>query len=190
MGTNYYFMTKNKELAHKYFAVEHDWGTTDEEYKIVDSPYFGYEIHLNKCSCGWRPLFQKHKGFDSWDKLEEFYMAHKKNIEIYDEYEKKFEWDEYKKMIFDHAAREPESMKWRYGINPLFPSTQKGLYHDRCEPEEADFWIPIDHVKYFESEKEAKERFGVYNHPIFSDFRYWNDINPKYLIDWTEGDFC
>ena len=69
MGTNYYLMTRNKQLAHKYFAVENDWGITDEEYKIVDDPYLGYEIHLNKCSCGWRPLFQRHKSFKSWEEL-------------------------------------------------------------------------------------------------------------------------
>lgn len=194
MGTNYYFMTRNKDLVHKYFAVEHDGYTTDEEYEIVDNPYLGYEIHLNKCSLGWRPLFQEHKEFDSFDKLEEFYMAHKDDLEIYDEYGDKFEWLEYKKIIFDHAAREPEPMKWHYGIDPIDKVFQKAprtrLYHDRCEPEEADFWVPIDHVKYFESEKEAKEKFRVYDHPIFRDLNYWNDDNPAYMIDWTEGDFA
>ena len=193
MGTNYYFMTRNKNLVHKHFAVEHDGYTTDEEYEVVDNPYLGYEIHLNKCSWGWRPLFQKHKKFDSFDKLEEFYLAHKDDLEIYDEYGDKFEWLEYKKKIFDHAAREPEPMKWLYGIDPLsrtFNDNPKPrLYHDRCKPEEAEFWIPIDHVKYFESEKKAIEKFRAYEYPIFHDLNYWNDDNPEYLIDWTEGDF-
>ena len=193
MGTNFYFMTKNKELAHKHFAVEHDWGVSDEEYEIVDAPYLGYEIHLNKLSMGWRPLFQEHKEFSSWDELESFYMDHKDDLEIYDEYGDKYEWIDYKKRIFGHAAREPEPMKWFYGTDPIdkvFSNHPKNrLYSDCCNPEEAEFWIPIDHVKYFESEKKAKEKFGVWEHPIFTDLNYWNDKNPEYLIDWTEGDF-
>ena len=193
MGTNFYFMTKNKELAHKHFAIEHDWGVSDEEYKIVDDPCFGYEIHLNKLSFGWRPLFQEHKEFSSWDELEAFYMDHKDDLEIYDEYGDKYEWIDYKKRIFDHAAREPEPMKWFYGIDPLdkvFSSYPKNrLYSDRCNPEEAEFWIPIDHVKYFESEKKAKEKFRVWDYPICTDLNYWNDKNPEYLIDWTDREF-
>lgn len=195
MGTNYYFMTRNKDLAHNHFAVEHSWGVTDEEYEIVDRPYLGYEIHLNKLSYGWRPLFQKHKEFDSWDKLETFYMAHKDNLEIYNEYGEKFEWIDYKKRIFDHAARESEPLKWYYGVDPIYAngqwtgSAKKRLYHDRCKPEEAEFWIPIDHVKYFETEKEAREKYRVWDYPIFDDIRYWNDPNRDYLIDWTEGNF-
>ena len=193
MGTNFYFMTKNKELAHKHFAIEHDWGVSDEEYKIVDDPCFRYEIHLNKLSMGWRPLFQKHKEFSSWDELESFYMKHKDDLEIYDEYDDKYEWIDYKKKIFSHAAREPEPMKWFYGIDPMdkvFSRHHKNrLYSGRCNPEEAEFWIPIDHVKYFESEKKAKEKFRVWEYPIFTDLNYWNDKNPEYLIDWTEGEF-
>ena len=193
MGTNFYFMTRNKNLVHKHFAVEHSWGVTDEEYRIVESPYLGYEIHLNKLSWGWRPLFQKHKEFDCWDKLEAFYMAHKDDLEIYDEYGEKFEWTDYKKRIFNHAAREPEPLKWYYGIDPIDKAFQKAprtrLYHDRCEPEEADFWVPIDHVKYFETEKAAREKYKVWSYPIFDDFKNWNDPNTDYLIDWTEGDF-
>lgn len=186
-------MTRNKQLAHKYFAVENDWGITDEEYKIVDDPYLGYEIHLNKCSCGWRPLFQRHKSFKSWEELQRFYLDHADGLEIYDEYGEQFSWDQYKKKIFDHAAREPEPMKWVYGIDPLsrtfMDNPKPRLYHDRCEPEEADFWIPIDHVKYFETEKAAREKYKVWSYPIFDDFKNWNDPNPDYLIDWTEGDF-
>ena len=39
MGTNYYMMTKSKKLVEKYFPCE---------YEIVDTPYFGYEIHIGK----------------------------------------------------------------------------------------------------------------------------------------------
>lgn len=60
MGTNYYFMSRNKELMQTCFADKSEWGVLGEEYTIVDEPYLGYRCHLNKLSCGWRPLFQKH----------------------------------------------------------------------------------------------------------------------------------
>ena len=76
MGTNYYFMSRNKELMQTYFAEKSEWGVLGEEYTIVDEPYLGYRCHLNKLSCGWRPLFQKHRAFDSFRKLEAFYRDH------------------------------------------------------------------------------------------------------------------
>ncbi|WP_159444383.1 hypothetical protein [Eubacterium uniforme] len=42
--------------------------------KIVDEPYLGYQVHLNKLSAGWRPLFQKHKTIKTFKELEEFMM--------------------------------------------------------------------------------------------------------------------
>lgn len=86
MGTNYYFMSRNKELLYTYFAEKSEWGVLGEEYTIVDEPYLGYRCHLNKLSCGWRPLFQKHRAFDSFRKLEAFYREHQADLEIYDEY--------------------------------------------------------------------------------------------------------
>ena len=86
MGTNYYFMSRNKELMQTYFADKSEWGVLGEEYTIVDEPYLGYRCHLNKLSCGWRPLFQKHRAFDSFRELEAFYREHQEDLEIYDEY--------------------------------------------------------------------------------------------------------
>lgn len=192
MGTNYYLMTKSKELAHKHFAIENDWGVSDAEYDIVEEPYLGYEIHLNKLSLGWRPLFQQHKAFKTWAELERFCTEHQAEIEIYDEYNKKFDFDKYKERIFDHAAREPKPMKWEYGYESIdlkyHPETaRKHLHTVSCNPEEAELWIPFNHIEYFETEKAAKKKFGAYNYLIFDDFKYWND--PDYKIDWTEGDF-
>ena len=52
MGTNFYLMSKCKKLIRENFAVEKDYGVTDVEYELVDEPYLGYQIHLNKLSCG------------------------------------------------------------------------------------------------------------------------------------------
>ena len=195
MGTNYYFMTKNKELARKHFAVEYDWGVTNEEYNIVDEPFLGYEIHLNKLSYGWRPLFQQHKAFKTWNELEKFYYDHESDLCVYDEYGTLWTFPEYKQHVFDHAAREPKPMKWEYGYESIdlkfHPETARMHLHTvSCKPEEAELWIPFDHIEYFETEKAAKLKYKAYDwydRYLFEEFKYWND--PDYKIDWTEGDF-
>ena len=35
MGTNYYFMSRNKELMQTCFAEKSEWGALGEEYTIV-----------------------------------------------------------------------------------------------------------------------------------------------------------
>lgn len=72
MGTNFYLVSKSKKLIRENFAVEKDYGYTEEEYGIVDEPYLGYRVHLNKLSCGWRPLFQRHKNIRTFKELEDF----------------------------------------------------------------------------------------------------------------------
>ena len=82
METNYYFMSRSKELMQTCFAEKSEWGVFGEEYTIVDEPYLGYRCHLNKLSCGWRPLFQKHRAFDGFRKLEAFYREHQADLEL------------------------------------------------------------------------------------------------------------
>ena len=77
MGTNFYLMSRSKKLIRENFAVEKDYGITDEEYEIVDEPYLGYQVHLNKLSCGWRPLFQRHKNIKTFKELEDFCLNNK-----------------------------------------------------------------------------------------------------------------
>ena len=77
MGTNFYMMTKNKELVETYFSGE---------YEIVDSPYFAYEIHIGKRSLGWKPLFEWHeKAYKSVEEMKKFISDYLNDIEIYDE---------------------------------------------------------------------------------------------------------
>ena len=189
MGTNFYMMTRNSELAHKHFADDYGWGVINETYKIVDEPYLGYEIHLNKLSCGWRPLFQKHKAFQSWRELEDFVNCHSGDIEFYDEYGRQYEFEDYKERVFNHVDVEPRPLKWVYDYpdHEFFGGTknQRRLYLKECKPEEADIWTPFDHVKYFETENDAKVKFGVWSYKSY--FNHWND--PNYPFDWTEGDF-
>ena len=83
MGTNFYLMSRNKKLMREHFAVETEYDIKDIEYAIVDEPYLGYEIHLNKLSWGWRPLFQRHKTIKTFKELEEFCLKNKSVISIY-----------------------------------------------------------------------------------------------------------
>ena len=39
MGTNFYFMCRDKELVQNNFAIKESWGIHSEEYEIVDEPY-------------------------------------------------------------------------------------------------------------------------------------------------------
>lgn len=187
MGTNFYFMMKNKELVQNNFAIKEEWGIHDEEYAIADDPYLGYKIHLNKLSCGWRPLFQRHKAFRSFKKLEKFYREHINDIEIFDEYNEKYAWDKYFERVYEHSMREKEPVKWVYQIDPICGDKKKTLHTITCSEKEADLFLPFDHALYAKTEREAMERFKVCQSYHY-DQKYWDD--PDYMFDWTEGEFC
>ena len=102
MGTNFYMMTKSKKLVEKHFPYE---------YEIVDTPYFGYEIHIGKRSFGWMPLFQEHKSaYDSVEGMKEFIRKHQKSIRIFDEYSREFTLEE----LDDEFIKWGEQQEIRY----------------------------------------------------------------------------
>ena len=103
MGTNFYLVSKSKKLMRKYFAVEKEYGITEEEYKIVDEPYLAYQVHLNKLSIGWRPLFQRHRAIRTFKELEDFCLENKNIVGIYDEYGKKYTWKQYYDRVYSHS---------------------------------------------------------------------------------------
>lgn len=184
MGTNYYFMTKNKRLAHKYFAVDKEYYTSDEEYEIVEDPFLGYQIHLNKCSYGWRTLFQKHKAFQTFNDLKDFYNEHKKSLRIFDEYGEEYTWEQYEHKVISHSEnREQEPCKWcliggTYGNH---------LELESCSEDEADIYTPFIHEEYERSHREAQKKFGVFD---YSDAHMDYSMDPDYPVDWVSGDFC
>ncbi len=187
MGTNYYFMCRDKDLVHENFIVKNDQSIECREYELVEAPYLGYEIHLNKLSMGWRPLFQRHKVFNTFNELKNFYFANEDKLEIYDEYGRVFTWDEYFKKVHSHSLRERVPRKWVYEPDEIFGDERPTLHTKSCLEEEAELFIPYDHVLYDKSEREAKKRFGVCER-FNVHVKYWND--PDYLFDWTEGEFC
>lgn len=132
MGTNFYLVSKSKKLMRKYFAVEKEYGITEEEYKIVDEPYLAYQVHLNKLSIGWRPLFQRHRAIRTFKELEDFCLENKNIVGIYDEYGKKYTWKQYYDRVYSHSKRQPEPFKWVYEIDPFFKDRGPTLYTVPC----------------------------------------------------------
>ena len=188
MGTNFYLMSRSKKLIRENFAVEKDYGITDEEYEIVDEPYLGYQVHLNKLSMGWRPLFQRHKTIKTFKELEEFCLKNKKSLGIYDEYGKKYTWEQYSDTVFRHSQRQAEPYKWVYEIDPIFKADDTPTLHTvKCSEQEAEIYVPFNHRLYAETEKQARKRFKVYER-YWDAPDYWED--PDYPFDWTEGEFC
>ena len=112
MGTNYYLMTKSKELVSQYF---------DGEYEIVDSPYMGYRIHLNKCSMGWKTAFQSHRmAYTSVKELRQFLFSHKNETEIYDEYDEKFSVDQYDREVLHRDENTTYRVALKWGQDKFF----------------------------------------------------------------------
>lgn len=200
MGTNYYMITKNPKLAHEYFAEEVNYGGKyqeyiNEEYKLYDVPDFHYEIHLNKCSYGWRPLFQRHKCFKTFAELEKFVANHKDEIQIKDEYDEEYTFEDYKQKIIDHATyREPVPCKWVYTISNFdkhwMDNPKESLHTVVCDPEEAELWIPFMHDEYNRTKEIAQRKFRLYDSFLASiEGRMNYSKDPDYPFDWCDGEF-
>lgn len=64
MGTNYYLMSRNKELMQNNFAINNKWGVYGEEYRIVDKEpvkwvyktdmLFGEKTDIAYCKVQWK----------------------------------------------------------------------------------------------------------------------------------------
>ena len=183
MGTNYYLSTKNKELVHKYFEYD---------YKLEDEPDFHYEIHLNKCSYGWLPLFQRHEAFSTFKDLIQFVKDHQDDLIIINEYDDVYSLDEYIERILDHSAREPEPLKWVYEVSEFdkkfSKNPKKTLHYVRCNPEEAELWVPFIHQEYVKSELAARRKFHLWDAYFSYDDEHYTE-DPDYPVDWTDGEF-
>ena len=177
MGTNYYFVTKNRELCDKYFGGK---------YEEDDALHLFY-IHLNKLSGGWKPIFEKHRCFSTFCELKEFYYAHIGDLKIKDEYNTYYSFKGYREEIMNHAYRDMEPVKWVYHhsawLNKMVLDTVD------CEPEEADLYMPFDHIEYAKTEREAQKKYGAWDYPVgwIEEERYSRD--PDFPIDWVDAEF-
>lgn len=127
MGTNFYMITKNKEMAQRYAPYS---------YELTDTPYFGYEIHVAKTSFGWLPLFQEHK--DGINSVAEYKVAYDTNeFKIYDEYGCEYNWDAFDDRVLKFnggvlGAQEPKKIEQ----NKYF------RWYDKSMPD----YCPVSHI--------------------------------------------
>ena len=129
-------MTTNKELVHKYFP---------HEYEIVKDPYLGYEIHIGKRSCGWKPLFQEHKNaYASVSEMVKFLMDHPE-IHIFDEYGDLHSIEQLKEELIDWADHQEKRVIDYEGVGKI--------------------QAPIDHVEMSKRESDWS----------FIEVAYWHD---------------
>ena len=126
MGTNFYLFTKNKKTAQKYAPYS---------YVLVDTPKFGYKIHIGKCSMGWLPLFEAHlNGIRSIKEYKAAYDTGK--FKIYDEYNREYNWEEFDVWVLKHNG----------GVDGAIPKERierhkNLLFYDKDLPD----WVPISH---------------------------------------------
>ena len=129
MGTNFYFMTTDKDAAQKYAPYS---------YELTDTPYFGYEIHVAKTSCGWLPLFQGHK--DGINSVSEYKAAYDtQEFDIYDEYGNLYTWNEFDKRVLQFNGG-------KRGVAPIkkVEADKTSQYYDHRMPDH----VPVSHFDY------------------------------------------
>ena len=126
MGTNFYFLTKNKSIAEKI-----------GDFELTDKPDWGYEIHIGKRSGGWLPIFQSHPGIKSVKDYEHYCTM--PDVRIYNEYYEELTWDQLKEeLIYWNGGVDGAKPKEYYEPDPTFP------YHDPNMPN----WTPVSHFDY------------------------------------------
>ena len=126
MGTNFYFYTLNKELTKLMGPrAEPAEGWSD-----------GWELHIAKTSCGWKPIFEEHPLIHSVRDLDKFYHEHSDDIIIYDEYGNGYTWSEFKRRVINFET-------------PKVFDPEFGLYTGnwRCEADN-----DCEHIRHWEGE--------------------------------------
>lgn len=128
MGTNFYLMTKSRDVCDKHFG---------HSFELTDTPDWGYKIHIAKTSCGWLPLFQRHDCFKSIFELKGLYDTG--NFIICDEYGDVYNWDEFYERV----------LKFNGGVRGAIPREEikqdkNGIFYDKDLPK----YKPISHLEY------------------------------------------
>lgn len=167
-------MTKNKELAEKYFP---------DEFNLVDTPYFGYEIHIGKRSLGWCPLFQNHdNAYKSVADMKRFIKHHQADIEIFDEYGQQFTLDQLQKELIDWGKR--QEIRYMKHIPEGVPDEVFGgkKYLIESTKDDYDITIPFDHIEYEKLDPDNERyRFGYFHESYYT--------KDKEGYNFMEGDF-
>lgn len=172
MGTNYYMMTKNKEIVERYFPGE---------YELVDTPDFGYEVHIGKRSGGWTPLFEEHSSaYSSVEGLKEFLKIHSDSFCIYNEYNDILTVEQLDEELFRWGAnQEVKYLKYiPNGVNNkifgektyLVPST----------PDDYDIKTPFDHFEYFKLARRWEDWCRHRDNPYSKDKDGYNFMKGRF----------
>ena len=77
-------------------------------------------------------------------------------------------------------------MKWVYEAMPMLRNQKPCLYTVSCSEEEAELYVPFNHIEYEKTLQNARVKFGVYERNN-GGIKYWND--PEYLFGWTDEEF-
>lgn len=128
MGTNFYIMTKDKEIRDKYFGYD---------YELTDEPDWGYQQHVAKTSAGWLPLFQSHDSFKSVKQLKKLYDIGK--FILYDEYGTEYDWESFNERVLKFNGG---TVKNRV-LEPIYRDKSSPFY----DPNMPDH-IPVSHFEY------------------------------------------
>ena len=180
MGTNFYLFSRDRDLVKEHF---------DGEYELVDEPDLGYMIHINKLSCGWLPLFQKHEAFSTFNELIAFLDLHR-DVEIFDEYGNGYTIGRYVDRVIDHTKQERRPYRWayrhdRFSTNPDWPN----WYLDPCNESEAEIFTPFRHSEYAETYARACASRNMTCAAYITNDADKFAPDPDYPLDWVEGEF-
>lgn len=139
IGTNFYFLFQDKPSKEKWFS--------DEEVRLVDSPDFGYEVHLAKTSCGWLPLFQAHRRINSVALMKQAYDDIP-GCNIVDENGIYYDWAGFKDRALDFnkglsETGDPDDCKRGSAISHLL--YEHGRYRD-------EYWKDAEGYEFTERE--------------------------------------
>lgn len=168
MGMNYYIHTTDKDFVQKYFP---------NEYEITDEPYFSYSVHLNKCSYGWKTLFEYHKNaYSSLAELDKFLKEHEDKIKIYNEEGDKMSISSYLDMAYN---RDLESIKIKCGYidNKILGRKTVSAVDDDYVGE--IIYAPFDHIEYQEFMKKVNEE-NYYFDGYFNDSQGYNFVRGSF----------
>lgn len=159
MIQDFYFFTKNKEIAEKL-----------GEYDMTNIPDYGYTIHFCRLETRWCPLFIGNNVFRSFADLEQFYNRNYKKVTIIDDCSYSVAFDDFKELVIE--ASEEKSMPYKWVLS-------NGEWNiNMCTEKEAELWSPIDHKEYYADFKK--------HYPEFEETDYTKDTD--YNFDWTWGD--
>ena len=126
MGTNVYFLSRNKYAVLKYFG---------SSYKLTHHPYCAYQIHVLKRSAGWLPLWQAH---DNCKSVADYKKAYDSGFfEIYDEYSEKYTWEKF----YDQFAKFNGGVRGAQKLERI-QQDKNSPFYDRNLPE----YVPISHI--------------------------------------------